>query len=329
MIDAVTGNLLWFAGGPNGVGAPNLPLANMTHSIPARINVLDLDGDSFADRMYAGDMGGRVWRFDIWPGRPVAELVTGGVLADLGAASEETPTVANARRFYNAPDVALIQRRGANPYLNLALGSGYRGHPLHTATQDRFYSIRDTLAFGRLTQPQYDGFTAITDGALTDITNSISTTRLPRDAVGWKLELRLNGAGEKVLAEALTVNGAILFPTFQPTPASAANPCAPGVGLNRAYALSVDMGRPVIDWNENVLIEDSDAWTRLSQTGIAGEISYIFDSQLRPNRPPNAPPEPRDALGRTGMCMVGVEVLRQCVPPGNVVRTFWGRGTVN
>ena len=60
MVDAVSGNLLWYAGGPDGVGTPNLPLTSMTHSIPARINVLDLDGDGFADRMYAGDMGGRV-----------------------------------------------------------------------------------------------------------------------------------------------------------------------------------------------------------------------------------------------------------------------------
>ena len=277
--------------------------------------------------MYAGDMGGRVWRFDIWPGRDAAELVTGGVFADLGAASEQTPAVENARRFYNAPDVALIQRRGANPYLNLALGSGYRGHPLHTATQDRFYSLRDTLAFGRLTQLQYDAFTPITDGILTDITSSISSTRLPRDARGWKLELRLNGAGEKVLAEALTVNGAILFPTFQPTSASAANPCAPGVGLNRAYALSVDAGRPVVDFDDNMILTDSDAWTRLAQTGIAGEISYVFDTRPPPNQPnPNVPVPPRDALGRTALCMVGVEVLRRCVPPGNVVRTFWQRG---
>ena len=37
----------------------------MTHSIPAGIRVLDIDQDGYADRMYVGDMGGRVWRFDI------------------------------------------------------------------------------------------------------------------------------------------------------------------------------------------------------------------------------------------------------------------------
>jgi type IV pilus assembly protein PilY1 len=332
MVDAVTGALLWFAGGPNSAGTPNLQLAKMTHSIPSRINVLDTDGDGLSDRMYVGDMGGRVWRFDIWNRNEVATLVTGGVFADLGAASEQTPTIENTRRFYNAPDVALIQRRGANAYYNIAIGSGYRGHPLHTATRDRFYSLRDTLPFKRMTQQDYEGFAAITDGPLTDIATNISSTNLPLDARGFKLELRLNGAGEKVLAEAVTVNGVLLFTTYQPQ-ASSADPCAPSAGLNRAYALSVDRGRPVIDFNDNLRIDDTDAWTRLSQTGIAGEITYLLETptHAQGQGPAGSPIEtgPRDVLGRRGVCMVGVEVLRKCVPPGNVVRTFWQRRTVN
>lgn len=333
MVDAVSGDLLWYAGGPNGVGTPDLALAGMTHSIPARINVIDTDGNGFADRMYAGDMGGRVWRFDIWNGRDAAGLVTGGVFADLGAASEQTPTIENARRFYNAPDVALIQRRGADPYYNVAIGSGYRGHPLHTVTRDRFYSLRDSQPFGRLTQPQYDAFTPITEGLLTDVTNNIASTVLPRDTRGFKLELRLNGAGEKVLSEAVTVNGSLLFTTYQPQAPGSVAPCGPAAGVNRAYALSVDAARPVIDFNDNLQIDDSDAWTRLSQTGIAGEITYLLETPtFAPGQGPAGGPVetgPRDALGRRGVCMAGVEVLRKCVPPGNVVRTFWQRGTVN
>ncbi len=34
-------------------------------AFPGDIRVFDLTGDGYADRMYAGDMGGRVWRFDI------------------------------------------------------------------------------------------------------------------------------------------------------------------------------------------------------------------------------------------------------------------------
>src|SRR5690606_15384798 len=136
--------------GPGGARRPNLLLDEMRQSIPAPVTVIDTDGDLYADRMYAADMGGRIWRFDIWNGNSPDMLVTGGVFADLGAAQENPPTIENTRRFYYAPDVALIQRRGADPYFSIAIGSGYRGHPLHTATRDRFYSLRDKEPFSRL-----------------------------------------------------------------------------------------------------------------------------------------------------------------------------------
>ena len=102
----------------------------MNNSIPSDITVLDMNGDTFADRMYFGDMGGQLWRLDIWHGQAPANLVSGGLLAALGAGSSRTPTDADARRFYYAPDVAVVTPRGSAPYLNIAIGSGYRGHPL-------------------------------------------------------------------------------------------------------------------------------------------------------------------------------------------------------
>jgi type IV pilus assembly protein PilY1 len=338
MVDAATGNLLWYAGGPGGAGTPTLPLEKMTHSIPGRIVVLDTNGDQYADRLYAADMGGRIWRFDISNGQSARNLVTGGVLAALGAAETGSTSIDNTRRFYYAPDVALIQRRGADPYYNLAIGSGYRGHPLHTGTHDRFYSIRDKNPFGKLTQSDYDGLEPITEGDLIDITANVANPSVTTEARGWKLELQLNGGwvGEKVLAEALTANGVILFPTYQPVPPSEENPCVPN-GLNRVYALSVDTGKPAVDFNGSRTITAADISTQLSQTGIAGEVSLLFESSLSPNGNPGSDAEsggggsgsgtvptlPRDALGRKALCMVGVEVLNQCVLPGGVVRTFW------
>jgi type IV pilus assembly protein PilY1 len=74
IVDAASGALLWYAGGPDAAGTPDLELEHMTHSIPGRVVVLDTNGDQYADRLYAGDMGGRVWRFDLWNGRPRATL---------------------------------------------------------------------------------------------------------------------------------------------------------------------------------------------------------------------------------------------------------------
>ncbi|MCU0757902.1 MAG: PilC/PilY family type IV pilus protein [Steroidobacteraceae bacterium] len=328
VVDAASGQLLWYAGGPGAEGTPDLALPRMTHSIPGRIVALDVTGDQFADRLYAADMGGRVWRFDLWNGRPRARFGTGGVLATLGAGDTGATSIEDNRRFYSAPDVALIQRRAADPYFNLAIGSGYRGHPLHTETRDRFYSIRDRNPFGAFTQEQYDASTPLTDSRLVDITDDPVTTPVPTNAPGWKLELRLNGgwSGEKVLAEATTVGGTILFTTYQPQSRADVDPCQPAIGVNRAYALGVDSGRPVIDYNEDEALDASDLSTRLAQSGIAGEVSIALESVRTPGSEPGGDAQAGlDPLGRRGFCVVGVEVLRRCVIPGAVVRTWWQR----
>ncbi len=334
MVDAASGNLLWWAG-PPAAGGADLELDRMTHSIPSRIVTMDIDGDQFADRMYAADMGGRVWRFDIFNGADPRDLVTGGVFARLGAGDAATVTRANTRRFYYAPDVALIQRRGADPYYNLAIGSGYRGHPLETDTRDRFYSLRDKLPFTKLTQAQYNSFAPVTESDLVNITTDPGNVAVPTTARGWFLELQLNGGwrGEKVLAESLTLGGVVLFPTYQPQEPSEVDPCSSANGLNRVYALTVDTGKAAIDFNDDDAISSDDLSTTIVQPGIAGEVTFAFDTSERPNGGSGngggggsgSGLDGADALGRRAVCFVGVEVLKRCVLPGSVVRTFWQR----
>ena len=337
MVDAASGALLWYAGGPGGAGTPDLAIDRMRNSIPGRINVIDIDGDGFADRMYAADMGGRIFRFDIFNGEDRGSLVTGGVFASLGAGDLGTPTPVDNRRFYYAPDVALIQRRGADPYYNLAIGSGYRGHPLSTDTRDRFYSLRDKLPFAKLAQSTYDNATPVTNGDLVDITSNPGVTPVPTQARGWTLDLRLNGdmSGEKVLAEALTVSGVILFPSYQPTPPTEQNPCLPASGRNRVYALGVDSGGPVIDYNDDEVLDSSDLFTDLAQSGIAGEVSFAYESVASTEGEGGGEGsggggnQGLDELGRRALCVVGVEVMRKCVRPSGVVRTYWERPGVD
>jgi type IV pilus assembly protein PilY1 len=209
MVDALSGALLWSVG-PSGADLNN---ARMTHGIPANVTVLDLNSDGFSDRMYAGDMSAQLWRFDITNGNARGTLVAGGVIASLGSHDEGTHLAINNRRFYTAPDVAAIQEPGAVPFLNIAIGSGYRGHPLNQTIQDRFYSIRDLSGFVPLTQAQYNLLPIITESTATliDITTDLAPT-MSADAVGWRLNLNQPGGtwrGEKVLGEATTINSAV------------------------------------------------------------------------------------------------------------------------
>ena len=92
--------------------------------------MLDIDGDGYADRMYVGDMAAQVWRFDITNGNTVGSLVAGGVIASLGTKKDAVHPAADVRRFYAAPDISAEQKQSSSPFLSIAIGSGYRGHPL-------------------------------------------------------------------------------------------------------------------------------------------------------------------------------------------------------
>jgi len=347
MVDALSGNRLWYAG-PN--DEADLQLTSMTHSIPADVRVADLSGDGLADRMYAADMGGRVWRFDIWNGSERDELVTGGVFASLGNAHETSHSPATTRRFYNAPDVAFLSC-SAGTVLNIALGSGYRAHPLDLGTQDRFYSLRDTTPFARLTQDQYDDLEPITEEVtgtptdLVDVTTELTPT-IPPGSKGWRMDLRPAGSwrGEKSLAEARTFQNIIQFPTYEPNPdpSVSSTACTPSIGLNRLYSVNACNAAPITNRDSPSDPPDSvdDRTVQLDQGGIAPEVVWLFPSPENPEscvgaecRPPpvclvglescvgaEGRPEPVCLVGREA-CGVGAAL--------NPVRTFWGEEGVN
>ena len=309
IVDAVTGSVLWRAGGA-GSGA-NLELARMNNAIPADVRVVDFDGDGYADRMYAGDMGGRVWRFDISSGNAPASLVAGGIFASLGNADEVTHPVSSTRRFYYAPDVALARKRGEATYLAINVGSGYRASPLNEQVEDRFYSLRDYGLFTKRTQAQYDAWTPLTDAALADLTNDVAPA-LAAGTPGWKI--RLTRDGETVLAESRTFGNVIFFPSFTPDTAGATASCTPRQGTNRLYSVSLFDASPVNNRETGVSPTAADREVTLAQGGIAPEAVFLFptpDAECTGNacRPPP-------------QCLVGVE---KCgVEFSNApVKTYW------
>jgi type IV pilus assembly protein PilY1 len=323
MIDAFSGNPLWSAGPPSSGATLTLGgtgIISMTHGIPSDIRVLDMTLDGFADRMYAADTGGRVWRFDITNGQPASSLVRGGAFASLGGADGNSVAASDARRFYYAPDTSLLRLSDGRYVMNLAIGSGYRGHPLNATIRDRFYSLRDPSPFAPIADystlvPIRDNDTALID--VTDITVPSTSTAasVPDTAKGWKIELRRpSWRGEKVQAESLTFNGSILFTTYTPTP-SAGGQCTVAAGSGRFYSVRALDGRALTD-------RDSDTSTTSP------------DDRFDPLGPGTIPPPPvilfptpdPDCVGPAcsppPVCLVGVE---QCGVPfsNDPVRTFW------
>jgi len=324
-LDMATGDPIWSV---SNAGA-TLNDTRMTHSIPAPIAVLDTDNDKLADRMYAADTGGRIWRFDIINGQSGSNLVQGGVLATLGGASYGTPTLAQNRRFYNMPDAALISYRGITPFINIAIGTGYRGHPLETATQDRFYSVRDFDVFNVRPTADYTVAKTIIESQLTDITDTL--TSIPATAKGWKIELRRPGTwrGEKVLAESVTANGIIFFPTFIPLAPDPANPCLAQT-LNRLYAVYALNGKAGVRWSDTSTgaLGVDDRGKDLETGGIAPSLSMYadpigsFTTSSSSSSTSSSTSSSSSSNGSSGGCMVALEEIGKCVKFG-LVRSYW------
>jgi type IV pilus assembly protein PilY1 len=341
MVDARTGARLWFAGStaiattPN--TTPNLVLASMTNAIPGKITVMDTDADGYSDRMYAADLGGRIFRFDITNGNSAGTLVAGGVFAALGqgqatGGSVGSPDIVHTRRFYNAPSVALYESRGVAPYFTVAIGSGYRGHPLHRATQDRFYSLRDRKPFSRMTQAEYNAFVPITDSTtgLIDITSNPMGANLATTDVGWKYSFTASG-GEKVLSEATTLNNTVLFTTYQPLDPDPVQPCR-SRHRNRAYAINSGSGQPALDLNRNNTMSNADVFEDIDHAGIVGSVNIAIlrgDLVEEYNRMcaesgPNACPGEENSQGKA-ICQAGMHILGRCVATYEGGRNYWRR----
>jgi type IV pilus assembly protein PilY1 len=316
-LDLKSGSVLWRASSDP---AAELTLPGMTRAIPSAIRVIDLNGDRFADRMYASDLGGQIWRFDITNGKApnglsTDALVAGGVIAQLGAEGNTPTTDAETRRFYNAPDISLFNDNAQNRrFIAISIGSGYRAHPLDNTTNERFYSIRDKRVFGSMTQIEYNNFVPIKESNLVEVSGSIGTAIGASDS-GWMFTLPAN---QKVLTESVTFDNEVFFVAFSPDASNVSgDSCSPGVGRNYLYRVSVVNGDPIADLSSVVAgTEDSLRVTDLAQGGIAPSPRFLFPS-----------PDPA-VCAAGGDCTppplgcIGVE----CFSPGfvnNPVRTLW------
>ncbi len=306
MVDLADGSRLWSAGSDTAVGPHNLVLPLMTYSIPAPVKPLDLNGDGLAERVYVGDMGGQLWRFDIVNGESGNTLVEGGVLASLGGAAVATPTAADLRRFYEAPDVVPVILDN-KLLISINIGSGYRGHPLDTAIAESFFSVRDFTVFGVINRADYSSSPVSVD-QLVDITTDIAPD-LPFAAAGWQLRLN-QGPGEKVLGESLTLDNTTFFTSF--TPGDTPSECTSGVGINRLYAISVFDGRPVTNRdsavNDPLTLADR---SRILNTGIPVTDVNRLNTESGPT------------ICAGTQCLTAEDMARMPLRPNTPKRTYW------
>ena len=246
VIDALTGGLIW-----KYTYAEN---SEMSYAIPSDVARVDTDGDGYTDRLYVGDLGGRIWRFDIkdsdpatWTGKKIFQT-TGKI-------------------FY-PPEVTLEKDQGN--YEMLFFGTGDRENPKDTTFINKLYAVKDQNVS-----------TVLTESDLLDVTQDVlqdpNATAAQKDAVrallkerkGWYITLEQN-VGEKCLAAAVAFAGAVYYTTFTPTIDTTSDICSIGDGVARVYILDFKNATAVFNLDATNDLEGSAVISRSDRSMAIG-----------------------------------------------------------
>jgi type IV pilus assembly protein PilY1 len=193
--------------------------------------------DGTADTVYAGDLQGNLWRWDL-------TAPTGPYPAPLLMAQLTDGTVANLPLPVTARPLVVIQPGTKRRWVTVGTGRLLDGSDLSSSQSQRFYAIMDgfNAKFNSLTDlpPALGGFpfTNADMRQLTDISKKITLNL--NNEIGWYLEL---GNGWRVLNDSTAFFGTVAFPAMVPT---SSDPCKP-LGSSRVYAIDLGDGQTSLD----------------------------------------------------------------------------------
>lgn len=257
----------------------------LTRSFPSQLAVLDVNSNGYVDRMYAGDTGGSLWRFDVggkltsaWTGRKIFQ-------SNPGADSS------SGRKVFYRPAVTLELG-----YELLFFGTGDRAHPVSATEVNRLYAVKDA------------GQTAAkTESELSDATSAPSVNIAP--TYGWYIKLNTNSE-EKTLAQAAVFGGVAYYTTYTPT--VAASMCSSGSGTSRLYSLEYLTAMPAYNYDtENDTMTDVVKGATDRSTVIGAGIASGIVSVVSPR-------------GFTALIGSGGSIVRPDVRrSGSSIPTYW------
>jgi type IV pilus assembly protein PilY1 len=240
VVDVLTGSLI------KRFSIADIPA--MTYSIPSDITRVDTDGNQKIDRLYVGDMGGRIWRVDITDPDPNNWTIKMIFTAPTGL------------KILYPPDVSL-ETSGEGDYEMIFIGTGDREHPNELTVVNRLYAIKDKNPSPPLTESD---LLDVTDDLVQDL----------GEAKGWFIRLE---TGEKCLAPSLVLNKVAYYTTFTPPDESGggSDPCYVGEGIAKVYALQYQTGNAAFNFD---LTNDDGGTTVISTTDRSKDIGVGMPS---------------------------------------------------
>jgi type IV pilus assembly protein PilY1 len=247
----------------------------MNFSLAANAAAADLDSDGFVNRVYIGDVGGQLWKFDVSAAATVSSgLVTNWTGKRLFAASPGQANPPASGDYYPAQAIYVPPTLTYDDTGNLWVffGTGDRNHPVNSSA-NRFYGIKDNTTMTNASN--------LTESSLVNVTTTYQTS-----TQGWYMTL---ASDEKVLASANVFNKVVFFSSFTPTSTIS---CQGGGGDAKLYACSVTNGYAGVNWANGAPLS--------SAGGAAGAALSTTDSTRSTSIGTGIASKPVVILGQSG-----------------------------
>jgi len=231
----------------------NTHTAGMNYSFASSVRIIDSDSNGFIDKLYIGDLGGRMWRFgnftdslgalldfpdndeniNNWTGQVIFNTGCGEGDGNCinGADDNSNGLIDEPRKLFYPPSVTL--QRG---YDLVFMATGDRENACDTATYDGLYAVKDDHSSNSY---EPGDLINVTDEATAPVPN------LDGPDLGWYINL---SEGEKALSTGIVFYKTYYMTTFRPWSPDDLNydPCLPG-GPARLYAVDYKTSGSVFD----------------------------------------------------------------------------------
>ncbi|MUH71510.1 PilC/PilY family type IV pilus protein [Psychrosphaera haliotis] len=250
----------------------NHDVNGMDYSIPSRVAVIDRDFDGFMDHMYFADMGGNLFRVDVYNDESLSNMFKGEKIYTTSLNLSRSKN----RRFYYAPDVAEIVHQQEH-YYAVSIGSGYRAHPLNEDIDDSVLMIKDKGVFA----PDEDGeYTFPNIGNIAQLSASTPSVDDISSYDGYEFNLT---RGEKVITGVTVINSKLIFTTYDPSTAGLIeNSCSAAQGGGRLYIIDLLDGSAIQDNDGDGDVDYEDTFITLDKSGIPAEPRLIITDPEAP-----------------------------------------------
>lgn len=298
------------------------------YSMLSEMTALDTNFDGYADRLYMGDTGGNLWKFDVSSNTASDWTMTKIFSSNPGYTDGAADSTTGRKIFYKPSSVVDV-----GGMVRHYFGTGDREHPLNRAVTDRIYEVIDKGQVSAVTEAKLVDVTEDLLQLATDPTSTAFQTleqNLAKandpsntDYYGWYIRLDQN-SGEKVLAGATVFNKVVYFSTYAPNTAVVTDPCQVGnLGTARIYVLDYQNGAAVMNFDTS----NDSQYTTYKTNSYATPASAGGNVLLRSDRV-----EKIGAGIPSGVVVTGDKVLIGCGggicttstnPGGQVLPVFW------